>query len=152
MTAAAHASLARGEGESHDPARQHYGLTLAVLAVAALAYALMQTMVAPALPEIQRELGVSAASVTWVLTVYLLTASVATPVLGRLGDILGKERVLVWVLMIFALGSAVAALSHSLALLVAGRAIQGAGGAVFPLAFGIIRDEFLLSGSRRGSG
>src|SRR4051812_42203012 len=122
--------------------RQHYGLTLAVLAVAALAYALMQTMVAPALPQIQKDLGVSTTSVTWVLTIYLLTASVATPVLGRLGDILGKERVLVGVLGVFAFGSLVAALSHTLPLLVAGRAIQGAGGAVFPLAFGIIRDEF----------
>jgi EmrB/QacA subfamily drug resistance transporter len=77
-----------------------------------------------------------------VLTVYQLTASVATPILGRLGDIFGKERTLVAVLCMFALGSLVAALSHSIELLVAGRAIQGAGGAVFPLAFGIIRDEF----------
>lgn len=122
--------------------RQHYNLTLAVLAVSALAYALMQTMVAPALPEIQRELGASPTSVTWVLTIYLLTASISTPVFGRLGDILGKERVLLMVLVLFGIGSAVAAISASLELLVAGRAIQGAGGAVFPLAFGIIRDEF----------
>jgi len=127
---------------SEAPARQHYGVTLAVLAIAALSYALMQTMVAPALPEIQRELGTSATTVTWVLTVYLLTASVATPILGRLGDMFGKERMLVVVLCVFALGSVVAALSHSIGLLVAGRAVQGAGGAVFPLAFGIIRDEF----------
>jgi EmrB/QacA subfamily drug resistance transporter len=122
--------------------RQHYGITLGVLALAALAYALLQTMVAPALPEIQRDLGVSTTAVTWVLTVYLLTASVATPILGRLGDIFGKERTLVVVLGLFALGSLIAAPSHSLALLVAGRAVQGAAGAVFPLAFGIIRDEF----------
>jgi EmrB/QacA subfamily drug resistance transporter len=122
--------------------RQHYGVTLAVLALSALAYALLQTMVAPALPDIQRHLHVSTSSVTWVLTVYLLMASVATPVLGRLGDMFGKERVLVGVLVLFGLGSVVAAVSHSLGLLIAGRAIQGAGGAVFPLAFGIIRDEF----------
>jgi EmrB/QacA subfamily drug resistance transporter len=124
------------------PERQHYGITLAVLATAALAYALSQTMVAPALPEIQRELHTSATSVTWVLTVYLLTASIATPVIGRLGDMYGKERMLVVTLLGFAAGSLVAALSHSIELLVAGRAIQGIGGAVFPLAFGIIRDEF----------
>ncbi len=127
---------------SEHPARQHYNVTLAVLAVAALSYALLQTMVAPALPEIQHELGASPTTVSWVLTVYLLTASIATPILGRLGDIFGKERMLVIVLCVFALGILVAALSHSLALLVAGRAIQGAAGAVFPLAFGIIRDEF----------
>jgi EmrB/QacA subfamily drug resistance transporter len=122
--------------------RQHYGITLGVLALAALAYALLQTMVAPALPEIQHELGATPTTVTWVLTVYLLSASVATPILGRLGDIFGKERTLVAVLILFALGSLIAALSNSLALLVAGRAVQGAAGAVFPLAFGIIRDEF----------
>jgi EmrB/QacA subfamily drug resistance transporter len=122
--------------------RQHYAITLGVLALAALAYALLQTMVAPALPEIQHELGASPSTVTWVLTVYLLSASVTTPILGRLGDIFGKERTLVAVLVLFALGSLIAALSNSLGLLVAGRAVQGAGGAVFPLAFGIIRDEF----------
>jgi EmrB/QacA subfamily drug resistance transporter len=122
--------------------RQHYGVTLAVLATAALAYAVSQTMVAPALPAIQQDLHTSTTGVTWVLTIYLLTASIATPVLGRLGDMFGKEHVLVAVLGMFALGSLVAALSHSIELLVAGRAIQGFAGAVFPLAFGIIRDEF----------
>jgi EmrB/QacA subfamily drug resistance transporter len=99
-------------------------------------------MIAPALPAIQRELHTTTTGVTWVLTIYLLTASIATPVLGRLGDMFGKERVLVAVLVMFALGSLVAALSHSIGVLVAGRAIQGFGGAVFPLSFGIIRDEF----------
>ena len=124
------------------PVRQHYNVTLAVLALAALSYALLQTMVAPALPEIQHELGATPTTVTWVLTVYLLSASVSTPILGRLGDMFGKERVLFLVLVMFAIGSVIAALSNSLALLVAGRAVQGAAGAVFPLAFGIIRDEF----------
>jgi EmrB/QacA subfamily drug resistance transporter len=125
-----------------DAHRQHYGITLAVLATAALAYAVSQTMVAPALPAIQKDLNTTTTGVTWVLTIYLLTASIATPVLGRLGDMFGKERVLVLVLVMFALGSLVAALSHTIGMLVAGRAIQGFAGAVFPLAFGIIRDEF----------
>jgi EmrB/QacA subfamily drug resistance transporter len=124
------------------PPRQHYNLTLAVLALSALAYALLQTMVAPALPAIQHDLHASTTSVTWVLTIYLLTASIATPVLGRLGDMYGKERMLVFTLVLFGVGSLISALSHSLPPLIAGRAVQGLGGAVFPLAFGIIRDEF----------
>jgi EmrB/QacA subfamily drug resistance transporter len=124
------------------PARQNHNLTLLVLGTSALAYALSQTMVAPALPEIQRSLHTSTTSVTWVLTVYLLTASVATPIVGRLGDMFGKERMLVVTLVFFAIGSLIAALSHSIGMLVGGRAVQGIGGAVFPLAFGIIRDEF----------
>ncbi len=122
--------------------RIHYGLTLGVLVMASMAYALSQTLVAPALPDIQRELGTSTTAVTFVLTAYLLSASVATPIIGRLGDMFGKDRMLVVTLMVFALGSLVAALATSIEVLIAGRAIQGFGGAIFPLAFGIIRDEF----------
>ena len=122
--------------------RQHYGLTLGVLVISALAYALSQTLVAPALPAIQHELSTSTTTVTYVLTAYLLSASVATPIVGRLGDMFGKERMLVVTLIAFGLGSLIAALSHSIGILIAGRVIQGVGGAVFPLAFGIIRDEF----------
>jgi EmrB/QacA subfamily drug resistance transporter len=124
------------------PAHQHYGITLAALALAGLAFALLQSLVAPALPEIQHSLHTSESGVTWVLTAYLLSASVATPLLGRLGDIHGKERVLVGVLVALAVGTVISALATSLPLLVAGRVVQGAGGGVFPLAFGIIRDEF----------
>jgi EmrB/QacA subfamily drug resistance transporter len=122
--------------------RQHYGVTLAALVTGALAFALSQTLVAPALPEIQRQLDTSTTAVTFVLTGYLLSASIATPVLGRLGDMFGKERVLVLTLIVFAVGSLVAALSASIETLILGRVIQGAAGAVFPLSFGIIRDEF----------
>ncbi|MGH2985874.1 MAG: MFS transporter, partial [Solirubrobacterales bacterium] len=127
---------------SDSPARQHYGLTLAVLLVAALAFALQQTMVVPALPAIQDQLDTSTTAVTFVLTGFLLTASVSTPIVGRLGDMFGKERMLVITLCVFAVGSLVCALSHSIEVLIAGRAIQGMAAAVFPLAFGIIRDEF----------
>jgi EmrB/QacA subfamily drug resistance transporter len=122
--------------------RQHYGITLLVLVSAALAFALSQTMVIPAIPDIAEDLHSSTTATTFVLTAFLLSASVLTPIIGRLGDMFGKERMLVLTLCVFALGSLVAALSHSIAILIAGRAIQGAAGAVFPLAFGIIRDEF----------
>jgi EmrB/QacA subfamily drug resistance transporter len=122
--------------------RQHYGLTLAVLLVATLSIALQQTMVAPALPAIQDELGTSTTAVSFVFTAFLLTASVSTPIVGRLGDMFGKERMLVSSLVVFAAGSVVCAMSHSIEMLVAGRAVQGTAAAVFPLAFGIIRDEF----------
>lgn len=127
---------------STDTHRQHYGITLAVLVLSALSYALLQTMVVPALPAIQEELGASTNSVAWVLTVYLLAASIFTPIFGRLGDIFGKERILLLVLAMLAVGLLLAAVTHSLPLLVLARAIQGASGAVFPLAIGIIRDEF----------
>ena len=122
--------------------RQHYGVTFALLAIAGISYALLQSLVAPALPEIQHALHTSENSVSWVLTAYLLSASIATPVIGRLGDMYGKERLLIIVLVLLSLGTLVSALSTTLALMLVGRVIQGAAGGVFPLAFGIIRDEF----------
>jgi EmrB/QacA subfamily drug resistance transporter len=127
---------------SPTPDRQHYGLTFAVLALAGATFAVLQSLVAPALPEIQREFHTSATSAAWVLTAYLLSASILTPVLGRLGDMFGKERMLVTVLVLLAFGTLLAAISTTITVLIAARVIQGAGGAIFPLAFGIIRDEF----------
>ena len=117
-------------------------LTLAVLSSAGLAYAVLSSAVVPALPTIQHNLHTSETGVTWLLTGYLLSASVGTAILGRLGDMYGKEHVLVWTLVMLAAGTLVAALSHSLALLIAARVIQGVAGGIFPLAFGIVRDEF----------
>jgi EmrB/QacA subfamily drug resistance transporter len=116
--------------------------TLLPLAGAALAYSLAQTMVIPALPQLQAEFHADPADATWLLTAFLLTSSVATPLLGRLGDMHGKERWLLISLAIFGVGSLIAAVGDSLAVLITGRAVQGAGGAIFPLAIGIIRDEF----------
>jgi len=113
-----------------------------VLALGGLSYALLQSLVAPALPDIQHALHTSEGSVSWVLTSYLLSASVATPLIGRLGDIYGKEHVLLIVLALLSVGTLVSALSTSLVLMLVGRTIQGAAGGIFPLAFGIIRDEF----------
>jgi EmrB/QacA subfamily drug resistance transporter len=122
--------------------RQDYNVTLAILTLAGIAYALQQTMVIPALPALQRDLHTTTTWVTWVLTIFLLFASVATPILGKLGDQYGKERLLVISLLVFLAGSVIAACAWDIWVLIVARAIQGAGGAIFPLSFGIIRDEF----------
>jgi EmrB/QacA subfamily drug resistance transporter len=122
--------------------RQHYNVTLAILTIAGTAYALQQTMVIPALPALQRELHTTTTWVTWVLTVLLLVASVSTPILGKLGDQYGKERLLVITLVLFFVGCVGAALAWDIWSLIAFRAVQGLGAPVFPLSFGIIRDEF----------
>ncbi|HEX8083956.1 MAG TPA: MFS transporter [Solirubrobacteraceae bacterium] len=114
---------------------------LGALLLAALAYALSQTTVAPALPHITDEYGTTQSSSAWVLTGYLLSASVCTPLAGKLGDIFGKARVLTAVLAVFGLGSIVCALAGSIEVLIAGRVVQGVAGGVFPLAFGIVNDE-----------
>ena len=122
--------------------RQHHNITLIVLAASACCYALSQTMIAPALPEIQHELGASTTGISWALTAFLLSASIATPILGRLGDMFGKDRILLLTLALFAVGSLIGALSHSLGMLLVARVVQGTSSGVFPLAYGITRDEF----------
>ena len=117
-------------------------MTFALLAAAGIAYALLQSLVAPALPDLQHALHTSVNSVSWVLTAYLLSASIATPLLGRLGDMHGKERLLVVVLVLLCVATVVSAVATTLPVMLVGRVIQGAAGGLFPLAFGIIRDEF----------
>jgi EmrB/QacA subfamily drug resistance transporter len=118
------------------------GVLLAVLSLAGAAYALLQSLVVPALPVLQQDLHTSTTGVAWVFTSYLLAASVVTPIAGRLGDMHGKKPVLVVTLVGLALGTFLAATTHSLAVMIVARTIQGLGGAIFPLAFGIIRDAF----------
>src|SRR5271155_5360195 len=122
--------------------RSNPNVTLAVLALGGVAYAVLSSAVVPALPTMQHDLHTTETGITWVLTAYLLSASVATSILGRLGDMYGKERVLLWTLVILSTGTLLAAVANSLPLVVAGRALQGAAGGIFPLAFGIVRDEF----------
>ena len=122
--------------------RQPPGRTLLILGFGTLAFVLAQTTVIPALGDLQRELGASPSGIAWMVTAYLLVASIATPIFGRLGDMFGKQRLLAISLALFAVGSVVAGLAHSLPLMIVGRGLQGLGGGVFPLSFGIIRDEF----------
>jgi EmrB/QacA subfamily drug resistance transporter len=125
--------------------RTHYWVTFAVLAVAVSSYTLMQSLTIPVLAEIEEVFDTDQNTVTWVLTAYLLSASVFTPIVGRLGDTYGKQRLLVISLFALALGSLVAALAPTIGVLIIARIIQGVGGGVLPLAFGIIRDEFPLA-------
>jgi EmrB/QacA subfamily drug resistance transporter len=122
--------------------RSRYQITFAVILVATTAFSMLQSLVLPVLPTIQASLHTSQSAVTWVLTAYLLSAAVATPIVGRLGDMIGKKKTLVWVLAVLALGTLLAAVATNIGVMLAARVIQGAGGAVLPLAFGIVRDEF----------
>ncbi|WP_426594199.1 MFS transporter [Cellulomonas sp. McL0617] len=111
------------------------------LSLGGLAFAVLQSLVAPTLPVIAKDLGATTADASWILTAYLLSASVLTPVLGRLGDMTGKRRVLIGVLTALAVGTLVAALAPSLPVLVLARVLQGSAGAILPLSIGIVRDE-----------
>ncbi len=120
----------------------HPNVILSVLCLAGLAYAVLSSAVVPALPTIQDYFHATETSVAWLLTGFLLSASVGTAIIGRLGDIYGKERLLLWTLLVLAAGTLLAAISQSLVMLIAARVIQGVAGGIFPLAFAIARDEF----------
>ena len=123
-------------------ARTDFRLTYVVLCAGVSAFSMLQSMVNPVLPTIQAALDTDQRTVTWLLTAYLLSASVFTPIVGRIGDKVGKERMLVVALGALAVGSLVAALAPTIGVLIFARVLQGVGGGVLPLTFGIIRDEF----------
>jgi EmrB/QacA subfamily drug resistance transporter len=132
-----------GAADVQSPAhRRSNGDTTVVLylSLGGLAFAVLQSLVVPALSTIGRDLGASTSDVSWVITVYLLSASVLTPILGRLGDIAGKRKVLIGVLATLAVGTLLAALATNLATMIVARVLQGAAGAILPLSIGIVRD------------
>src|ERR1043165_4107424 len=90
---------------------RHVNSTLLVvyLSLGGLAFAVLQSLVAPAMSTIARDLNPSTADISWILTASLLSASVLTPILGRLGDMVGKRRVLIGVLAVLAAGTLLAA-------------------------------------------
>lgn len=128
-------------GSTTVAARAGPKVIFSALTLSALSYAFLQSMALPALPAIERDLHASTTATAWLLTGFLLSTAVVTPIAGRLGDILGKKRVLVAVLVVLTAGTLISASAQSIGVLIAGRVVQGASGAVFPLAFGIIRDE-----------
>ena len=125
-----------------DHERQHHNVTLAILTLAGAAFSLQQTMVFPALATFQEAFDSTTAWTTWVLTGFLVSGAVMTPILGRLGDQFGKERLLLISLGLFLAGCLGAAAAWDLWSLIAFRVVSGAGAALFPLSFAIIRDEF----------
>jgi EmrB/QacA subfamily drug resistance transporter len=127
---------------SREAQRVHPNVILAVLSLAALAYSVLSSAVIPALPTMQRSLHASETGVTWLLTGFLLSASVGTAIIGKLGDLYGKQRLLVWTLLTLSAGTLLAALSGSLPILIVARVIQGVAGGIFPLSYSIARDEF----------
>jgi EmrB/QacA subfamily drug resistance transporter len=113
---------------------------LLVLTVGALDSGLEGSIVLPALPAIARHYDASLVAVSWLATGFLLAAVVAVPLLGRLGDLFGKRRLLLVALGAFGLGSLICALAGSIELVIAGRIVQGIGIAAGPLTYALVRD------------
>ncbi|MFI5674268.1 MFS transporter [Streptomyces cellulosae] len=126
-----------GVGKSAEP---RPNAVVAVLALAGIVVSLMQTLVIPIVPELPKLLGASASDTAWAVTATLLAAAVATPVVGRLGDMFGKRRMLLVSIVLLVSGSVVCALADSLVPMIIGRALQGLAAAVVPLGISVMRD------------
>jgi MFS family permease len=111
------------------------------LLLAAVSYALLQAVVAPALPLLQRDLHTTQGTVALVFTAFLLSSAITTPILGRLADLHGRRPVLLAVLISVMVGCVVCAAARSIQVFVIGRILQGVGGAVFAVSYGVVRDQ-----------
>lgn len=121
--------------------RRPPGVLIAGLSLVALTVAVLQTAVVPILGIIARQLNTSSVAVSWAVTANLLAAAASTPLIGRLADLYSKKRVLLGVLVVVLAGSVLAAVTASVPLLLAGRILQGASYALYPISIAILREE-----------
>ncbi|WP_443093697.1 MFS transporter [Nocardia flavorosea] len=116
-------------------------ILIATLSTIGIVVSLMQTLVVPLIPSLPALLNTTPTNASWVITVTLLASAVCTPISGRLGDMFGKRRILLFDLLAMVIGSVLCAMSSSLIPSVAGRALQGVAIGAIPLGISILRDE-----------
>ncbi|MFJ8541961.1 MFS transporter [Streptomyces sp. NPDC093586] len=132
-----------------EPARRVSGATVPVLAFAGIVVAVMQTLLVPVIKDLPRLLDTTPSNATWVLTSTLLSGAVATPIMGRLGDLYGKRRMLIASLAVMVAGALVSAFTDALLPMIVGRTFQGFAMGAIPLGIGLMRD--MLPRERLGS-
>ncbi|MFI5987484.1 MFS transporter [Streptomyces sp. NPDC051555] len=113
---------------------------IATLALAGVAAAVMQTLVTPLLTDLPTLLHTSHSNAAWVVTATLLVAGVCVPISGRLGDMVGKRRMLLACCLPLIVGSVVCALASSVVPMIVGRGLQGIGMGMIPLGIALLRD------------
>ncbi|MGO3327412.1 MFS transporter [Gordonia sp. (in: high G+C Gram-positive bacteria)] len=116
------------------------GAVVAVLAMAGIVVSLMQTLVIPIIPRLPEYLNAGADDTAWVITATLLAAAVATPTMGRLGDMFGKRRMLLVSIVLMTVGSVIGAFATSVLPMIVGRTLQGLAAGVIPLGISVMRD------------
>lgn len=117
-------------------------MSLAILGSALLIAMYGETMLLPAIPDIIEEFDISYNTSSWILSAYLIAGAVATPLGGKLSDIYGRKKMVMIILIIYIIGITLGGISSNITFLLVARVIQGIGISMFPIAFGIIRDQF----------
>ncbi|ATE54365.1 MFS transporter [Actinosynnema pretiosum] len=134
-------SSARPHTPAAPPAPPGANTVVWVLAFTGIVVSLMQTVVIPLVPQFPKLLNADPADTAWAITATLLAAAVATPTVGRLGDMHGKRRMLLISIVLLVAGSVVGALSDTIGPMIVGRVLQGLASGVIPLGISIMRDE-----------
>jgi MFS family permease len=117
-------------------------ITLAILGSSILITMYGETMLLPAIPDIITEFNISYNTASWILTAYLIAGAVMTPIAGKLSDIYGRKKMVLIIMIIYIIGICLGGLSSNITILIISRVIQGIGISMFPIAFGIVRDQF----------
>jgi MFS family permease len=115
---------------------------LAILSCIATMVMYAETMLIPAIPDLINEFRVSYSTSSWILTSYLIAGAVMTPIAGKLSDIYGRKKILLVIMVIYAIGVSMAGFASDIYFMIFARVIQGIGMSMFPIAFGMIRDQF----------
>ena len=115
---------------------------LAILSCIATMVMYAETMLIPAIPDLIKDFHVSYSMSSWILTTYLVSGAVMTPIAGKLSDIYGKKKILLIIMAIYAVGVSLSGFATNIYFMIIARAIQGIGISMFPIAFGIVRDQF----------
>ncbi|MCW7943658.1 transporter [Streptomyces hygroscopicus] len=132
-----------------QPVRRPSGAVVPVLAFAGIVVAVMQTLLVPVIKDLPQLLSTSPSNATWVLTSTLLSGAVATPIMGRLGDLYGKRRMLLTSLAVMVVGALVSGFTSTVLPMIVGRTLQGFAMGAIPLGIGLMRD--MLPRERLGS-
>src|SRR3989442_9562160 len=127
--------------ETSDKIRTSAWITLAILGCTLLVTFYGETMLLPAIRDIISDFHISYSTSSWILTAYLISGAVATPIAGKLSDIYGRKKMVVIILIIYIIGISAGGVSTNISFLLIARVIQGIGISMFPIAFGIIRDQ-----------
>jgi MFS family permease len=130
-----------GSLDTSEKIRTSVWVTLAILGLTILITMYGETMLLPAIRDIIRDFDISYSTSSWILTAYLISGAVATPIAGKLSDIYGRKKMVVIILIVYILGISAGGFSTNISLLLVSRVIQGIGISMFPIAFGIIRDQ-----------
>ena len=117
-------------------------MTLVILGSTILLTMYGETMLLPAIPDIITEFNISYNTASWILTAYLIAGAVMTPISGKLSDIYGRKKIVLIIMLIYLIGIFLGGLSSNITILILSRIIQGIGISMFPIAFGIVRDQF----------